>query len=131
MSDWSSDVCSSDLLQGLQGGALSRDIGVNQGAKALLGRVDQVVNEALLQGDRARLRRDRRRDRVHQRLQGAEVGNRRTVVRGSRVVGGEEAREDRNGRLQGRTGDRKSVVWGKSVSVRVDLGGRRFIKKKK
>src|SRR3546814_16323073 len=28
-------------------------------------------------------------------------------------------------------GDRKSVVEGKSVSVRVDLGGRRFIKKKK
>src|SRR3546814_12841261 len=27
--------------------------------------------------------------------------------------------------------DRKSVVEGKSVSVRVDLGGRRFIKKKK
>src|SRR3546814_13923192 len=26
--------------------------------------------------------------------------------------------------------DRKSVVWGKSVSVRVDHGGRRFIKKK-
>src|SRR3546814_5586502 len=25
--------------------------------------------------------------------------------------------------------DRKSVVWGKSVSVRVDLGGRRIIKK--
>src|SRR3546814_20820273 len=28
-----------------------------------------------------------------------------------------------------RTIDRKSVVWGKSVSVRVDLGGRRIIKK--
>src|SRR3546814_17500573 len=27
--------------------------------------------------------------------------------------------------------DRTSVVWGKSVSVRVDLGGRRIIKKKK
>src|SRR3546814_16114782 len=27
--------------------------------------------------------------------------------------------------------DRKSVVWGKSVSVRLDLGGRRIIKKKK
>src|SRR3546814_11052330 len=27
--------------------------------------------------------------------------------------------------------DRKSVVWGKSVSVRVDLGGRRNIKKTK
>src|SRR3546814_18891826 len=26
--------------------------------------------------------------------------------------------------------DRKSVVWGKSVSVRVDLGGTRIIKKK-
>src|SRR3546814_17720775 len=26
--------------------------------------------------------------------------------------------------------DRKSVVWGKSVSVRVDLGGRRIFKKK-
>src|SRR3546814_21147704 len=29
------------------------------------------------------------------------------------------------------TRDRKSVVEGKSVAVRVDLGGRRFIKKKK
>src|SRR3546814_19758896 len=29
------------------------------------------------------------------------------------------------------SGDRKSVVSGKSVSVRVDLGGRRIIKKKK
>src|SRR3546814_13583170 len=27
--------------------------------------------------------------------------------------------------------DRKSVVWGKSVSVRLDLGGRRYVKKKK
>src|SRR3546814_17732778 len=27
--------------------------------------------------------------------------------------------------------DRKSVVWGKSVSVRVDIGGRRIMKKKK
>src|SRR3546814_20720273 len=32
---------------------------------------------------------------------------------------------------QGRALDRKSVVEGKSVSVRVDLGGRRIIKKKK
>src|SRR3546814_14446629 len=30
-----------------------------------------------------------------------------------------------------RMADRKSVVSGKSVSVRVDLGGRRFIKKQK
>src|SRR3546814_12043397 len=31
----------------------------------------------------------------------------------------------------GRAADRKSVVEGKSVSVRVDLGGRRILKKKK
>src|SRR3546814_11416127 len=40
----------------------------------------------------------------------------------------------RNGRrveLLERDLDRKSVVEGKSVSVRVDLGGRRLIKKKK
>src|SRR3546814_19748677 len=30
-----------------------------------------------------------------------------------------------------RPGDRKSVVWGKSVSVSVDLGGRRFLQKQK
>src|SRR3546814_11825402 len=33
----------------------------------------------------------------------------------------------KDGELQA---DRKSVVWGKGVSVRVDLGGRRSIKKK-
>src|SRR3546814_19853312 len=32
--------------------------------------------------------------------------------------------------LAGADIDRQSVVWGKSVSVRVDLGGRRLIKKK-
>src|SRR3546814_19911442 len=33
--------------------------------------------------------------------------------------------------LAEKRGGRKGVVWGKSVSVRVDLGGRRIIKKKK
>src|SRR3546814_20737341 len=37
----------------------------------------------------------------------------------------------RNGRSRRSAEDRKSVEWGKSVSVRVDLGGRRIIKKKK
>src|SRR3546814_12081270 len=32
---------------------------------------------------------------------------------------------------RGLEGDRKSVVLGKSVSVRVDIGGRLFLKKKK
>src|SRR3546814_18107502 len=39
------------------------------------------------------------------------------------LLGAQTARE--------RLGDRKSVVSGKSVSVRVDLGGRRIIKKHK
>src|SRR3546814_10973218 len=39
---------------------------------------------------------------------------------------GTDRRLDRGG-----GGDRESVVWGKSVSGRVGLGGRRIIKKKK
>src|SRR3546814_17478420 len=31
---------------------------------------------------------------------------------------------------KGMGADRKSVVWGKSVSVRLDIGGRRVVKKK-
>src|SRR3546814_18654057 len=48
-----------------------------------------------------------------------------------------QALEDKNERIRAtavraaRQIDRTSVVWGKSVSVRVDLGGRRIIKKKK
>src|SRR3546814_11810290 len=37
----------------------------------------------------------------------------------------------RRARCRARTGDRKSVVEGQSVSVRVDLGGRRILQKKK
>src|SRR3546814_11993780 len=54
---------------------------------------------------------------------GCEVGS---VARDTTRLGGEHqcAQGDEP------VGDRKSVVEGKSVSVRVDLGGRRFIKKK-
>src|SRR3546814_14315947 len=61
---------------------------------------------------------------------GAIAGRRRRVA-------GEWGRGDRRHRLPHRPAgtpiadaDRKSVVEGKSVSVRVDLGGRRIIKKK-
>src|SRR3546814_15190222 len=37
----------------------------------------------------------------------------------------------KQGSMFTRRRDRKSVVWGKSVSVRVELGGRRIIKQKK
>src|SRR3546814_16430957 len=74
------------LFRSLQLGTFGRDIGVDQGAEALVGGVDQVVNEALLQGDRLRLRRHRSGKRVHQRLQGTEIADRRTVVRRRGVV---------------------------------------------
>src|SRR3546814_13173698 len=46
---------------------------------------------------------------------------------------GRQAKRGRSRRagMEQRWPDRKSVVWGKSVSVRVDLGGGRNLKKKK
>src|SRR3546814_12188179 len=82
ISDWSSDVCSSDLAS----------VPARRGGRAL-------------DHGRVRLRRAGRRLRDRLEPDAAE----------------EEPR---------RRGDRKSVVSGKSVSVRVDLGGRRIIKKK-
>src|SRR3546814_15043726 len=41
------------------------------------------------------------------------------------------ARHYENDPVSGKIRDRKSVVWGKSVSVRVELGCRGIIKKKK
>src|SRR3546814_15367105 len=99
ISDWSSDVCSSDL---------ERAPGDAIGAKP----VEDRPVEARRGGDRG-VGMERiivAREAVDQRLlgPGCKFG---ALVRGR--------------------GDRKSVVWGKSVSVRVDLGGRGIIKKKK
>src|SRR3546814_18597791 len=46
------------------------------------------------------------------------------------IAGGGEGRRQPLEQAAAVTGDRKSVVSGKSVSIRVDLGGRRLIKKK-
>src|SRR3546814_14879354 len=46
------------------------------------------------------------------------------------IIGRIHLRTERRFILLGEKEDRKSVVSGKSVSVRVDLGGRRIIKKK-
>src|SRR3546814_7734485 len=77
ISDWSSDVCSSDLLD-------PRDFIADQ----LGDRFDELAVVGGRQGEGAAL-------------------------------------------ATGAAGDRKSVVTGKSVPVRVDLGGCRIIKKKK
>src|SRR3546814_13789098 len=86
ISDWSSDVCSSDLGDG-----------------AVLDRVGDPAAQPRARAGRYRARRFRR---AAERRAAAHAGGR--------------------DRLQ----DRKRVVSGKSVSVRVDLGGRRIIKKK-
>src|SRR3546814_13455700 len=90
ISDWSSDVCSSDL-------PLATGPRRHPGAPPA------------------------RREHRH-------GGARHAELRPHRAAPGASARRLALG--QGR-GDRKSVVSGKSVAVRVDLGGRRNIKKKK
>src|SRR3546814_16569198 len=94
ISDWSSDVCSSDLSDARVAGAIDRRHGDGVHPDANL---DAVGHLRLIAHVHA----------AH-RMGTAMVGCRRT-----------------------RTGDRKSVVSGKGVSVRVDLGGGRIVTKKK
>src|SRR3546814_20088700 len=108
ISDWSSDVCSSDLRAArCDGGGRSGDAG------------------RLCRRRRTRPRRPRRA-LAGGAARGAPRGQRRARARlsGRAGTGGGMGRECRGAR------DRKSAVEGKSVSVRVDLGGRRIIKKK-
>src|SRR3546814_21092643 len=99
ISDWSSDVCSSDLL---------------------------LVPQAL-QPHRRYLERNRREQLV-QRLPLPEriVG----WVFGELVPPWHQFQADRLRVIGRRTEDRQSVVKGKSVSVRVNIGGGRIIQKK-
>src|SRR3546814_15967655 len=90
ISDWSSDVCSSDLDREGRGRELVAVV-AHEGGTLVFG-VEVVAEFGVV---------------VHDRGSG-EVGNHN---------------------LSG--GDRKSVVYGKSVSVRVDPGGRCIIKKNK
>src|SRR3546814_19836736 len=100
ISDWSSDVCSSDLAAGeVRRGGLDR-----QESRPRLLRL---------------LQRDARPD---------------TIGRATRRPGYITAARIRTSRRRrsriSPSGDRKRVVYGKGVSVLVDLGGGRIIKKK-
>src|SRR3546814_17089970 len=100
ISDWSSDVCSSDLLV--------RDYLVRS-----LGEIGRAAED------------DRRLARACDRAAVPLFLARHEQIE-------REVRESAVGRdRQFERIDRKSVVSGKSVSVRVDLGGRRMIKKNK
>src|SRR3546814_17558878 len=101
ISDWSSDVCSSDLCEGRGPDAVGQSQGGAGG--------DARASPARRGGDRDA--RDRERARRHRRTDRAgRAGGRRSARR-------------RRGR------DRTSVVQGKSVYVRVQIVGGRVIKK--
>src|SRR3546814_12479111 len=106
ISDWSSDVCSSDLLRRLpqQGGHAPK-------VQGLLAIMPASSSQPA-----------RRLDlNLARQFSGWSRSTSATCQANWAPVA---ARPSQNG-------DRKSDVEGKSVSVRVDLGGRRIIKKKK
>src|SRR3546814_14774099 len=101
ISDWSSDVCSSDLFR------LVRAVAADAGAGA-------------------KDRRDRRADR-----RSRPHRPRARTARGRAGEAPADQRRRARGEAKGTCRDRKSVVEGKRGSGRVDLGGRRIIKTKK
>src|SRR3546814_18264088 len=128
ISDWSSDVCSPDLPPAPRSDR-GADRGVGQGPR---------WGASVAQWRHAGRRRQRARNAVPGRRRGARRARHRLPriarARTRRHLWPDRrtqavARDPR--RLQGFAEDRKSVVTGKRVSVRVDLGGRRIITKKK
>src|SRR3546814_13767219 len=134
ISDWSSDVCSSDLLtdllllpaQVLSDGRRHRYPALRRG---------EPEGRDGAGGDRHAA------DEGCCRLSGTEEENnsgRPSTVGGAGNVRGtgkamtalHSSIDPRDAGFIARQADRQSVVSGKSVSVRVDLGGRRIIKKK-
>src|SRR3546814_18955836 len=122
MSDWSSDVCSSDLHL--------RD---TAGHHAQSQRTQvQMSQRAQAQG-----REGGDQHRQHRADQGTSHERRRAAEELPVEMTTQSAADQPLTDLAATVGqadvqvpaDRKSVVWGRSVSVRVDLGGRRTIKK--
>src|SRR3546814_15497146 len=120
ISDWSSDVCSSDLAVRAELVEAPSFCGATRknGPSTSSGRTDEGELSFVsrvpdpLAADRRRDLRAGRDGRLHRRQCSADGPRTRAPA-------------------HNRDRDRKSDVYGKSVSVRVDLGGRRTIKKKK
>src|SRR3546814_13279450 len=117
ISDWISDVCSSDLLSS----ALSRLIAVSENYPQL--KSDGVVRDLMTQLEGTENRIATERGRYVQAVQEYNLFIRQFPTVITAKIFGYDTMEN--------YGDRKSVVYGKSVSVRLDLGGRRILKKKK
>src|SRR3546814_4866994 len=151
ISDWSSDVCSSDLAheaRRVAAGALRagdrREVGAGFAQRRVRHRNEEAVEIGLLGGARAAavvVAAAFQQQEAGRRAELAAVGDDRGVV----VVGGlgcfvrlvaDKGRLAVGGPPQPPgvailRRDRKSAGKGKRVSVRVDLGGSRVIKKKK
>src|SRR3546814_14728320 len=115
ISDWSSDVCSSDLRRRAH---RSRQPGAGFPVSLRSRATDRPQA----------VRRDPRTRRYAGRIVSAP---RRGIARRAAVRDAFAVPQGRLAAMPPRAGDRKSGVQGKSVSVRVDLGGRRILKKKK
>src|SRR3546814_12903172 len=116
ISDWSSDVCSSDLAQRRLGDQF-RFAGEDLVAVALGRQLRELLVEFQIVSD------DGGNRRRHGLVDVARIERRAQLL-----LGFPAAQEGDAPRAA--VTDRKSVVSGKSVSVRVDLGGRVIIKKK-
>src|SRR3546814_18343599 len=108
ISDWSSDVCSSDLSRGIEN---------PDGARLRLFRLGEGATGAAEQGRG-----------IIARCRGGDAD---PAAKGDDMITRHERSGERLDQFSGQKSDRKSVGEGKSVSVRVDLGGRRLSKKKK
>src|SRR3546814_20134969 len=118
ISDWSSDVCSSDLFLDLKARQPSR----SSHAAAIAARYSATAvapNSQYASPPMIRM--------APSRSKGLEMKN-----GAPKTVRTKRAAVTANGATAtyNQTSDRKSVVAGKSVSVGVDLGGRRIMKKK-
>src|SRR3546814_11139465 len=120
ISDWSSDVCSSDLLISAKpdlggfSGSIKGEVG-NYDSRRMTAMLNVPLIDDILGVRVAGSMTDRDgydyNSVTKNRINGRDLWSLRTTI----------AFEP----------DRKSVVWGKSVSVRVDIGGSRIIQKKK
>src|SRR3546814_13942706 len=124
ISDWSSDVCSSDLEAKERHPLINEKRFLGALHDPMEGHVDPAgVTQAYAKSARiagAEIERFTRVLELHPLPDGGwEVVTDKGTLRAEHVVN-----------CGGLWADRKSVVEGKSVSVRVDLGGRRIIKKK-
>src|SRR3546814_17517742 len=117
ISDWSSDVCSSDLAAPAAGAAPSWARASNRRARA--------CRRGGARGGRS----CRHLGGVITLLLAEARAHRGEPVAHAAADEAEEERDEEDREEGG--GDRNGVVGGKSVSVRVDLGGRRIRKKKK